>query len=101
MPADIRGRRVREICRSPHRSTQLEHDPEKWKPVFRKDHVQTKRFDCAQLRAGPEVKEGLRDTVADAVARGIFGSPFIVVDGEPFRGADRLHMVERWLESAW
>ena len=21
----------------------LEHDPEKWKPVFRKDHAQTKR----------------------------------------------------------
>jgi 2-hydroxychromene-2-carboxylate isomerase len=54
-------------------------------------------FGRAQLRAGfesPEVKEGLRDTVADAVARGIFGSPFIVVEGEPFRGIDRLHMVE-------
>jgi DNA-binding transcriptional MerR regulator len=25
----------------PHR--RLEHDPEKWKPVFRKDHAQTKR----------------------------------------------------------
>jgi hypothetical protein len=24
---------------------QLEHDPEKWKPVFRKDHAQTKRCD--------------------------------------------------------
>jgi len=23
----------------------LEHDPEKWKPVFRKDHAQTKRYD--------------------------------------------------------
>ena len=23
----------------------LEHDPEKWKPVFRKDHAQTKRKD--------------------------------------------------------
>jgi hypothetical protein len=22
----------------------LEHDPEKWKPVFRKDHAQTKRW---------------------------------------------------------
>jgi 2-hydroxychromene-2-carboxylate isomerase len=43
----------------------------------------------------------LRGTVADAVARGIFGSPFIVVDGEPFWDADRLHIVERWLESAW
>jgi hypothetical protein len=23
----------------------LEHDPEKWKPVFRKDHAQSKRCD--------------------------------------------------------
>src|SRR5262249_34988470 len=23
----------------------IEHDPEKWKPVFRKDHAQTKRLD--------------------------------------------------------
>jgi hypothetical protein len=23
----------------------LEHDPEKWKPVFRKDHAQSKRLD--------------------------------------------------------
>jgi hypothetical protein len=23
--------------------TRLEHDPEKWKPVFRKDHLQQKR----------------------------------------------------------
>ncbi|HEV7463171.1 MAG TPA: hypothetical protein VGN85_04580, partial [Methyloceanibacter sp.] len=23
----------------------LEHDPEKWKPVFRKDHAPTKRLD--------------------------------------------------------
>jgi hypothetical protein len=24
-------------------SNRPEHDPEKWKPVFRKDHAQTKR----------------------------------------------------------
>jgi hypothetical protein len=24
------------------RLNRLEHDPEKWKPVFRKDHAQTK-----------------------------------------------------------
>jgi len=61
-------------------------------------------FDCAALRAGIErleTKDGLRRSVADAVARGFFGSPFIVVDGEPFWGADRLSMVERWLESPW
>jgi 2-hydroxychromene-2-carboxylate isomerase len=61
-------------------------------------------FDRRRLRAGiehPETKEGLRSSVADAVARGFFGSPFIVVDGEPFWGADRLPMVERWLQSPW
>jgi 2-hydroxychromene-2-carboxylate isomerase len=29
----------------------------------------------------------------------VFGSPYIVVDGEPFWGADRLGQLERWLES--
>ena len=61
-------------------------------------------LDRARIRTGlesPEVKDGLRASVADAIARGIFGSPFVVVDGEPFWGSDRLHMVERWLESAW
>ena len=37
----------------------------------------------------------------DAVARGVFGSPWIFVDGEPFWGSDRLPMVERWLEGRW
>ena len=30
-------------------------------------------------------------------ARGVFGAPFIFVDGEPFWGNDRLPQVERWL----
>jgi len=32
-----------------------------------------------------------------AVARGVFGSPWIFVDGEPFWGSDRLAMVDEWL----
>jgi hypothetical protein len=28
--------------RSPSSNEALEHDPEKWQPVFRKDHAQTK-----------------------------------------------------------
>jgi 2-hydroxychromene-2-carboxylate isomerase len=43
------------------------------------------------------IKERLRHEVDAAVARGVFGSPYIVVDGEPFWGADRLEQVERWL----
>ncbi len=47
----------------------------------------------------PAVKQRLRDETEAAIERGVFGSPFIVVDGEPFWGADRLDQVERWLET--
>lgn len=45
----------------------------------------------------PEVKERLKQETEAAVARGVFGSPFIFVDDEPFWGNDRLEQVERWL----
>jgi 2-hydroxychromene-2-carboxylate isomerase len=47
----------------------------------------------------PAIKEALRREVEQAIARGVFGSPFIVVDGEPFWGLDRFDQVERWLET--
>jgi len=28
----------------------LEHDPEKWKPVFRKDHAQTRRWTMSMIQ---------------------------------------------------
>jgi 2-hydroxychromene-2-carboxylate isomerase len=43
------------------------------------------------------VKDRLRSEVDAAIARGVFGSPYIVIDGEPFWGADRLDQVEKWL----
>jgi 2-hydroxychromene-2-carboxylate isomerase len=45
----------------------------------------------------PAVKDRLRIEVEAAMAKNVFGSPFIFVDGEPFWGADRLDQVERWL----
>jgi 2-hydroxychromene-2-carboxylate isomerase len=45
----------------------------------------------------PETKAKLRTATEEALARGVFGSPFFVVDGEPFWGHDRLEHVERWL----
>lgn len=44
------------------------------------------------------VKEQLRQANERAIARGVFGSPFIIVDGEPFWGSDRLAQVEKWLQ---
>jgi 2-hydroxychromene-2-carboxylate isomerase len=47
----------------------------------------------------PAVKDRLRHEVDAAVALGVFGSPYIVVDGEPFWGSDRLDQVEKWLST--
>jgi 2-hydroxychromene-2-carboxylate isomerase len=48
--------------------------------------------------ASPAIKDRLRAITDEALSRGIFGSPFIIVDGEPFWGADRLQMVDDWLQ---
>jgi 2-hydroxychromene-2-carboxylate isomerase len=45
----------------------------------------------------PAVKEAYKAAMERALARGVFGSPFFVVDDEPFWGLDRLDQVERWL----
>lgn len=45
----------------------------------------------------PAVKERLRHETDAAIARGVFGSPFFLVDGEPFWGNDRLDQVDHWL----
>lgn len=39
----------------------------------------------------------LRAEVERGLAAGVFGSPFIVVDGEPFFGVDKLELVDEWL----
>jgi 2-hydroxychromene-2-carboxylate isomerase len=44
------------------------------------------------------VKQRLRDEVEACIARGVFGSPFFIVDGQPIWVVDRLWMLEHWLE---
>lgn len=44
-----------------------------------------------------EVKDRLRAETQVAIDKGVFGSPYIIVDREPFWGSDRLDQVERWL----
>ncbi len=46
----------------------------------------------------PAVKQQLRDEISLAISKGVFGSPLIVVDGEPFWGHDRLDQVDLWLQ---
>lgn len=47
----------------------------------------------------PEMKERLKQEVDAALALGVFGAPYIVIDGQPFFGADRLPQIEKWLET--
>jgi len=45
----------------------------------------------------PALKDRLRVEVEKAMARGAFGSPYIIIDGEPFWGTDRFDQIEKWL----
>jgi 2-hydroxychromene-2-carboxylate isomerase len=45
----------------------------------------------------PEAALLLRAEVDAAVAQGVFGSPFVIVDGEPFFGVDSFELIDDWL----
>lgn len=60
-------------------------------------------MDADQLRAGAAeqaIKDQLRQDVDDAIAGGIFGSPFVVVDGEAYWGFDRFDQIEAQLSAS-
>jgi 2-hydroxychromene-2-carboxylate isomerase len=64
------------------------------------DVAQAAGIDRAALASGledPALKELAKQKVDAAIARGVFGSPFFIVDGEPFWGVDRLPMLEDWI----
>ncbi len=53
---------------------------------------------CLEALRGAEAKALLAQAVDEAVRQRVFGSPFVVVDGEPFFGVDRLPQIAAWLE---
>jgi 2-hydroxychromene-2-carboxylate isomerase len=46
-----------------------------------------------------ETRERLKAEVDNALRLGVFGSPHVIIDGEPFFGADRLPQIEHWLKT--
>jgi 2-hydroxychromene-2-carboxylate isomerase len=57
-------------------------------------------LDARQAEAAwndPVWKLRLKRANGEAIAAGVFGAPFFVVDGEPFWGNDRKAQIERWL----
>jgi 2-hydroxychromene-2-carboxylate isomerase len=57
-------------------------------------------IDAAWLREGIDSDEAralLRDAVDNSLKAGIFGSPTVVVDGEPFWGVETFDLLDEWL----
>jgi 2-hydroxychromene-2-carboxylate isomerase len=55
---------------------------------------------AAELEAGlssEAMKVKVKAATDEAIAKGVFGSPFFLFDGEPFWGWDRMSMLESWL----
>lgn len=53
--------------------------------------------ELGQALSAQPLKDALRAEVTEAIERQVFGSPMIIIDGEPFWGHDRLEQVDRWL----
>jgi 2-hydroxychromene-2-carboxylate isomerase len=59
-------------------------------------------LDAAALTEGMNsvpIRDQLRAEIELAIARGVFGSPFVIIDGEPFWGFDRLDQIEALLKN--
>ncbi|WP_027288489.1 2-hydroxychromene-2-carboxylate isomerase [Rhodovibrio salinarum] len=51
-----------------------------------------------QTAEGRPMAQKVEQMTGEAIDRGVFGSPWYIVDGEPFWGQDRLDMVARKLD---
>ncbi len=56
-----------------------------------------KRDDVLAALNDAAIKDKLKNEVDAAIKLGVFGSPYIVIDGEAFWGMDRFDQIERWL----
>jgi 2-hydroxychromene-2-carboxylate isomerase len=60
-------------------------------------HLGLSAADIEALATAPAAKRAVVEAMDRARADGIIGAPFMVLDGEPFWGADRLDHLERRL----
>ena len=60
-------------------------------------HLGLSLSDIEQAAADPAAKRAVVEAMDSARADGMIGAPFMVLDGEPFWGADRLDHLERRL----
>lgn len=69
------------------------------------EEAQALGIEASELAAGIDTEHAkslLKRQVDAAIAAGVFGVPYFVVDGEPIWGVDRMWMVEQWAtRHAW
>jgi 2-hydroxychromene-2-carboxylate isomerase len=61
------------------------------------DDINISEVDNVVKVADQAVKDKTKAEVDAALAKGVFGSPYIVVDGEAFWGIDRFDQIEKWI----
>lgn len=61
------------------------------------ENLKLDRDDVSAAFSDSATKARLKAEIDLAEARGVFGSPFFIVEGEGFWGNDRLPQLERWL----
>lgn len=69
-------------------------------PEVLHDLARSLSLDPAQLSDAvnaPAYRERLKSETDLAMQCGVFGSPYFIVDGEPFWGVDRLPQLDKWL----
>ncbi|MCB1519790.1 MAG: 2-hydroxychromene-2-carboxylate isomerase [Hyphomicrobiaceae bacterium] len=55
--------------------------------------------DAITFARDPRLKDLLKARSEEAIARGVFGSPFFIWRDEPFWGADRIDMLIAWIKA--
>lgn len=51
-----------------------------------------------QALADQKIKDELKQDIDQAIDRGVFGSPFMLIDNEAFWGFDRFEHIRRWVK---
>lgn len=78
------------------RGVQLD-DPAQLKALAAESGIDAEAAEAAWQ--DPQWKEKLKAVNEQAIASGVFGAPFFIVDGEPFWGNDRQAQIEQWLSA--
>ena len=89
---------AREIFRLQHAAATSPNTPEQVAQAAADIGIDLDGLNLSEAVGLASSKDRLRDETAAAVTAGVWGTPTFVVDGEMFWGADRLGLLDDWLD---